>query len=83
MEPLDSDLEYGVTPRPARPGARMNMLLVFPVIGILIVLTFIVAALFQINISGIVDSLVGIALFLFFLFIVGIFWALAPRANNS
>jgi hypothetical protein len=83
MQPLDSDLEYGITPRPARPGSRLNLLLVFPIIGVLIVLFFITAALFQINISAIVDSLIGVVLFLFFLFIVGIFWALAPRSNNS
>lgn len=83
MEPLDSDMEYGVTPRPASPGSRLNVLLLFPILGAILVLFFIAAALFQIDISDIIDSLVGVLLVLFVLLIAGLFWALAPRANNA
>lgn len=83
MEPIETDMEYGTVPRPARPDARLNMLLIFPIIGFLILLFFIAAALFQINISGVVDPLVGLMLLFFFVFIIGLFWALAPRGNYS
>jgi len=84
MEPLDTDLEYVMRePRPATPGVRMNALLIFPILGFLLILTFICAAIFQWNVSDLVDSLVGLLIFLFFAFIVMLFWALAPRSNQS
>ena len=84
MEPLDTDLEYVINePRPSTPGSRVNALLIFPVLGTLLVLVFIGSAIFQWNLSDLVDSLVGLLLVLFFAFIIMLFWALAPRSHQS
>ncbi len=84
MEPLDTDTEYATyQPRPATPGSRLNWMFIFPAIGLLLVLIFIAAAIFQINLSGIVDTLVGFMLLLFALLIAALFWALAPRESNQ
>ena len=83
MEPLDTDTVYtGRQPRQAKPGSRLNVMLILPIIGFLILLLFIAAAVFQFDLSGIVDSLVGLLLLLFIVTIVLLFWGLAPRSNN-
>ena len=84
MEPLDTDLEYVINePRPSTPGSRMNALLIFPVLGTLLVLIFIGSAIFQWNLSDLIDSLVGLLLVLLFAFIIMLFWALAPRSHQA
>ncbi len=84
MEPLDTDREYATyQPRPATPGSRLNWMFIFPAIGLLLVLIFIAAAIFQINLSGIVDTLVGFMLLLFALLIAALFWALAPSESKQ
>ena len=84
MEPLDTDLEYVINqPRPSTPGSRMNALLIFPLLGALLIVIFILAAIFQWDMSDIIDSLVGLLLLLFFAFIAMLFWALAPRAHQG
>ncbi len=84
MEPLDTDTEYATyQPRPATPGSRVNLLFIFPAIGVIIVLIFIAAAIFQFDLSGIVDTLVGLMLLLFAALIAAFFWALAPKASNQ
>ena len=84
MEPLDTDLEdVPHEPRPTTPGSRLNTLLIFPILGVLIILTFIGAAIFQWNISDLIDTLVGLLLVFFVAFVVMLFWAFAPRANQA
>ncbi len=84
MEPLDTELDYGRSePRPARPGSRYNLLLFIPILGLLLALTFIGAAIFQWNLSGLVDSLIGLLLLLFIVTIVLLFWAGAPRSSQT
>ncbi len=84
MEPLDTDRQYPTyEPRPSTPGSRLNWLFIFPAIGLLLVLIFIAAAIFQWNLSDVVDTLVGFMLFLFAVLIAALFWALAPRASNQ
>jgi hypothetical protein len=82
MEPIESDLDYMAQPRPANPGSRFNVLLIFPILGFLILIVFISAAVFQFDLSGLVDSLIGFMILLFVALVVGLFWAMAPRANN-
>jgi hypothetical protein len=83
MEPLDTDLEYVRSgPRPARPGSRYNVMLIFPILGFLLVLIFIGAAVFQWNLSQLIDSLIGLFLVLFFVIIALLFWAAAPSSGN-
>ncbi|HEX6478493.1 MAG TPA: hypothetical protein VF043_06590 [Ktedonobacteraceae bacterium] len=83
MEPLDTDIVYtGRERRQSKPGSRLNVMLILPIIGLLIVLLFIAAAVFQFDLSGIVDSLIGLLLLLFIVTIVLLFWGLAPRSNN-
>jgi len=50
---------------------------------VLIILTFIGAAIFQWNISDLIDTLVGLMLVFFVAFVVMLFWAFAPRANQA
>ncbi len=84
MEPLDTDLEYVINePRPSTPGSRMNALLIFPLLGALLILVFIFAAIFQWSLSDLIDSLVGLLLLLFIAFIAMLFWALAPRTHQA
>ena len=84
MEPLDTDLEYTINePRPSTPGSRMNALLIFPLAGFLLILVFILSAIFQWSLSDLIDSLVGLLLVLFFAFIAMLFWALAPRTRQA
>jgi hypothetical protein len=84
MEQLDSDLEYSINEsRPATPGSRVSALLIFPVLGALLILVFIFAAIFQWSLSDLIDSLVGLLLLLFFAFIAMLFWAFAPRARQA
>jgi hypothetical protein len=83
MEPLDTDLEYVRSgSRPARPGSRYNVMLIIPILGFLLVLILIGAAVFQWNLSDLIDSLIGLFLVLFFVIIALLFWANAPRSED-
>ena len=84
MEPLDTDMEDTMRePRQTTPGSRLNALLILPSLGILLILFFIAAAVFQFDVSGLVDTIMGLMI-LFFIVLVGmLFWALAPRANRA
>ena len=83
MEPLDTDTEYMVRePRPATPGSRMSALLILPALGFLLLLIFITAAIFQLDLSDLIDSLMGLMILFFVVMIIMLFWALAPRANK-
>ncbi len=84
MEPLDTDLEYMTSePRPVTPGSRLNALFIFPIIGLILVLVFIAAAIFQLRLSDLIDTLVGVMLVLFAVLIAMLFWALAPRGDKA
>ena len=84
MEPLDTDLVYTPrTPRQSTPASRLAIMFIFPLLGFLLILIFIGSAVFQWNLSDLVDGLVTLLLVLFIAFIAMIFWALAPRANQS
>ena len=84
MEPLDTDMEYMVHPRqPVNTRTRFNMMLIFPILGILLILLFISAAIFQIDLSNFVDVLAAIMLILFAVFVITIFWAFYPRAHQE
>jgi hypothetical protein len=82
MEPLDTHLSYTTNePQPAPAGSRFNMMLFLPIIGFILVLVFIGAAVFQWDLSDLVDSLVGVMLLLFAAAIALLFWAMAPRTH--
>lgn len=84
MEPLDTDLDYIVREQTApKPGSRMNALLIFPILGTLLVLLFILSAIFQIDLSDVVDTIIGLLILFFALFVVLMFWAKAPGANKQ
>jgi len=84
MEPLDTDMDYMVRePRPMRPEARMNVLFILPIIGGVIMLIFISAALFQLDFSGLVDPLMGLMILFFIIFIALLFWSMAPGARET
>lgn len=85
MEQLNSDLEYmqpATRPSPSTPGSRSKALLILPVLGLLLALIFILAAVFQWNLSELVDSLMGLLLLVFVAMIAGLFWALAPGTEH-
>jgi Ca2+/Na+ antiporter len=80
VEPLDTEMEYMIRePRPATSGSRVSALLVFPLLGALLLLVFLGAAIFQWNISDLIDSLMGLMTLLFLVFVAMLFWALAPK----
>ncbi|HEX4715203.1 MAG TPA: hypothetical protein VH164_09780 [Ktedonobacteraceae bacterium] len=84
MEPLDSDIEYmSNAPRPATPASRLSILYIFPILGVLLVLFFAASAIFQFNISALVDNLVVLMVVLFFVFAGIIFWSLSLRTRES
>ena len=84
MEPLDTDLEYVSSgPRPARPGSRFSVMLIIPILGLLLVLTLIGAAVFQWDLSELIDSLIGLFMVLFFVIIALLFWAGAPKSRDT
>jgi len=84
MEPLDTDLEYVRNePRPINPASRFNAMLILPILGVLLVLVFISAAIFQFDLSGLIDTLIGLMMVLFVVMVAMLFWALAPRANKT
>jgi hypothetical protein len=84
MEPLDTDLEYVRSgQRPARPGSRFNVMLIIPILGLFLVLIFIGAAVFQWDLSQLIDSLIGLFLILFFVIVGLLFWAGAPKSRDS
>ncbi len=84
MEPLDTDMRYTINePGPATPGSRLSILLIFPAIGLILVLVFIGAAVFQWDLSGLINALVGLMLLLFVALVGVLFWALAPGATNQ
>ena len=84
MEPLDTDLEYVRSgQRPARPGSRYNVMLIIPILGLLLVLVLIGAAVFQWDLSQLIDSLIGLFMILFFVIIGMLFWAGAPKTGDA
>ncbi len=84
MEPLDTDLEYVRSgPRPTRPGSRYNVMLIIPILGFLLVLVFIGAAVFQWDLSQLIDSLIGLLLVLLVVIIALLFWAGASRSTEA
>lgn len=84
MEPLDTDMEDTMRePRQTTPGSRLSALLVLPSLGILLMLVFIISAVFQFDISGLVDPVMGLMMLFFIVLVVMLFWALAPRANKA
>jgi hypothetical protein len=84
MEPLDTDLEYARSvSRPARQGSRYNIMLIIPILGFLLVLILIGAAVFQWDLSQLIDSLIGLFLVLFFVIIAMLFWAGARKSGDA
>jgi hypothetical protein len=84
MEPLDTDLEYVRSgPSPAKPGSRYNVMLFIPILGFLLVLIFIGAAVFQWDLSQLIDSLIGLFLVMFVVIIALLFWAGAPGSHEA
>ena len=84
MEPLDTDLEYVRSgQRPAKPGSRFNVMLFIPILGLLLVLVLIGAAVFQWDLSQLIDSLIGLFMILFFVIIGMLFWAGAPKTGDA
>jgi uncharacterized membrane protein YGL010W len=84
MEPLDTDLEYVRSgQRQTRPGSRYNVMLIIPILGLLLVMVFIGAAIFQRDLSQLIDSLIGLLIIMFFVIIGMLFWAGAPRTRET
>jgi hypothetical protein len=84
MEPLDTDMEYMARePRQRTPGSRMNALLILPALGFLLILVLISAAIFQFDMSDLIDSLMGLMTLFFIVLVAMLFWALAPRSHNA
>ena len=84
MEPLDTDLQATVRgPRPATPSSRLSALLILPTFGVLLMLVFVIAAIFQLDLSELIDSLMGLVTLFFFVLVGMLFWAMAPQRHNA
>ncbi len=84
MEPLDTELEYVRSgPSQARRGSRYNVMLFIPILGFLLVLIFIGAAVFQWDLSQLIDSLIGLFLVMLVVIIALLFWAGAPGSHEA
>jgi hypothetical protein len=89
MEPLDTDVDYEKLARAPRHrrtvkrDTRFNVMLVFPLLGLLWLLFLAGSALFQWSISSVVNPVLGFMLVVFAAFIVIIFWASAPGAKKQ
>lgn len=83
MEPLDTDIAYVSRATSSPTGSRLDVLLLFPMLGVLLMFLFIGAAIFQWDLSTVIDALMGIMLFLFAALVVLLFWAMAPRAGHD
>jgi hypothetical protein len=84
MEPLDTDMEVMVRePRQATPGSRLNALLLLPALGVLLMLFFILAAIFQFDVSALVDPVMGLMTLFFIVLVVMLFWAMAPHRHKA
>ena len=89
MEPLDTDFEVVARESASRrrrslsANARYNILLIFPVLGVLWLLYLIGAAAFQWPVTGVVNGVMTLMIFLFILAALGLFWASAPRRRQE
>jgi hypothetical protein len=91
MEPLDTDFDYVVPqqasvrrrPRAISARTRYNILLIFPALGLLWLLYLIGAAIFQWSVTGVVDTVMTLMIFLFLAAVAGLFWASAPRSDDQ
>ncbi len=79
MEPLDSDY---VVQRQENPRARFNWLYIVPVLGSLWLLYLLLATIFQLPLSGVLDSIMSLMIVLFFVMAGLLFWAMAPKSNR-
>jgi hypothetical protein len=80
MEPLDTDYEYAK--RESNPRARFNWLYIFPALGAIWLLYLLSAAVFQFPVTGVVDTVMGLMIVLFFVLVGLLFWAMAPKVNR-
>ena len=89
MEPLDTDFEVVARESASRrrrafsANARYNILLIFPALGVVWLLYLIGAAVFQWPVTGVVNGVMTLMIFLFILAALGLFWASAPRRRQE
>ena len=89
MEPLDTDFEVVARESASRrrrslsANARYNILLIFPALGVLWLLYLVGAAAFQWPVTGVVNGVMTLMIFLFILAALGLFWASAPRHRSE
>lgn len=80
MEQLDNEYEYVV--REHNPRARFNWLYIVPALGGLWLLFLLIAAVFQIPITNVVDPIMSLMIVLFFVMAGLLFYALAPQSKR-
>lgn len=82
MEPLDN--EYMITEEsPAKPVARLSYMLILPILGGVLLLFFLLAAIFQFSIADLVDTIIGTMTVFFFIMVAMLFWGLAPKPKKA
>lgn len=83
MEQIDPELEYDASQSgEVNPDKRFNWLYILPILGVLWLVLLTMSATFQFPITGIVDPILGFMIVVFFVFIIGLFWAYAPRLRR-
>jgi uncharacterized membrane protein len=88
MEPLDTDFEAIAREstrrrrKPISANTRFNILLIFPILGLIWLLYLVGAAVFQWSVTAVVDPIMTLMIFLFLAVAACIFWAMAPRSEQ-
>src|SRR5205807_8530092 len=84
MEPIDTDFEYSASSsRDLNLRSRFNWLHIIPTLGLLWLAYIILAVIFQWPVTGIVNPLMTLMLVVFFVFVILLFWAMAPKENRG
>jgi hypothetical protein len=84
MEPIDSDFEYSTdSARGLDLRSRFNWLYLIPSLGLLWLAYITLAVIFQWPVSGAVNPFMTSMIVVFFVFVILLFWAMAPKENRS
>jgi len=84
MEPIDTDFEYTASSsRDLDLRSRFNWLYIIPTLGLLWLAYIILAVIFQWPVTGMINPLMTLMLVVFFVFVILLFWAMAPKENRG
>jgi hypothetical protein len=84
MEPIDTNLDYASSQsRNVDLSSRFNWLQFLPLLGLVFLVFLILAVIFQWPVSALIDPVMSLMIVIFFLFVILLFWAMAPRSDRG